>query len=35
MKVNNFDAILLKYLTSGDIDKNRYSVVGYSSLMIL
>jgi AmmeMemoRadiSam system protein B len=35
MKVNNFNAILLKYLTSGDIDKNRYSVVGYSSMIIL
>ena len=35
MKVRNFNAILLKYLTSGDVDKNRYSVVGYSSLMIL
>jgi AmmeMemoRadiSam system protein B len=35
MKVSNSNVFLLKYLTSGDIDKNMYSVVGYSSLMIL
>jgi AmmeMemoRadiSam system protein B len=33
-KTSDFNAILLKYLTSGDIDRNRYSVVGYSSFVI-
>jgi AmmeMemoRadiSam system protein B len=31
----NFDGILLKHQTSGDIDNNNSSVVGYSSLVIL
>jgi AmmeMemoRadiSam system protein B len=34
-RVNNVDANLLKYLTSGDIDGNNSSVVGYSSLIFL
>jgi len=33
--MKNIDAVLLKYLTSGDIDGNRSSVVGYSSIMML
>jgi AmmeMemoRadiSam system protein B len=35
MKVSNSNVFLLKYLTSGDIDKNMDSVVGYSSLSIV
>jgi AmmeMemoRadiSam system protein B len=31
----NLDVILLKHLTSGDIDGKRTSVVGYSSILIL
>ncbi|MDQ4073919.1 MAG: AmmeMemoRadiSam system protein B [Thermoproteota archaeon] len=31
----NFDGIMLKHQTSGDIDNNKASVVGYSSLVIL
>lgn len=31
----NFDVILLKHLTSGDIDGNKSSVVGYSSILML
>ncbi|MDP8906662.1 MAG: AmmeMemoRadiSam system protein B [Thermoproteota archaeon] len=34
-RMKNNDAILLKYLTSGDIDGNKSSVVGYSSLILL
>ncbi len=34
-KTRNFDVVLLKYLTSGDIDGNKSSVVGYSSLLML
>jgi AmmeMemoRadiSam system protein B len=33
--MKNTDASLLKYLTSGDIDGNKSSVVGYSSLILL
>ena len=33
--LGNFDAILLKHLTSGDIDGKKSSVVGYSSILIL
>ncbi|MDN5845759.1 MAG: AmmeMemoRadiSam system protein B [Candidatus Nitrosocosmicus sp.] len=31
----NFDVILLKHLTSGDIDGKKSSVVGYSSILML
>ena len=31
----NIDVILLKHLTSGDIDGKKSSVVGYSSILIL
>ena len=34
-QLGNFDVILLKHLTSGDIDGNRTSVVGYSSILML
>jgi AmmeMemoRadiSam system protein B len=34
-KMRNFNVVLLKYLTSGDIDGNKSSVVGYSSLLML
>jgi MEMO1 family protein len=34
-KMGNSNVILLKYLTSGDIDGNKSSVVGYSSLLML
>jgi len=34
-RMKNTDASLLKYLTSGDIDGNKSSVVGYSSLILL
>ncbi len=34
-RINNTDASLLKYLTSGDVDGNKSSVVGYSSLLLL
>jgi AmmeMemoRadiSam system protein B len=34
-KTRNLDTVLLKYLTSGDIDGNKSSVVGYSSLLML
>ncbi|MDQ6724275.1 MAG: AmmeMemoRadiSam system protein B [Thermoproteota archaeon] len=34
-KTRNLDVVLLKYLTSGDIDGNKSSVVGYSSLLML
>jgi AmmeMemoRadiSam system protein B len=34
-RVNNVDANVLKYLTSGDIDGSTSSVVGYSSLIFL
>jgi len=33
--LGNFDVILLKHLTSGDIDGNKSSVVGYSSILML
>jgi MEMO1 family protein len=33
--VKNLDIVLLKYSTSGDIDGNKSSVVGYSSLLML
>jgi len=33
--LGNFDVILLKHLTSGDIDGKKSSVVGYSSILIL
>ena len=31
----NFDVILLKHLTSGDVDGKKSSVVGYSSMLML
>jgi MEMO1 family protein len=34
-KTRNLDTVLLKYLTSGDIDGNKSSVVGYSSLLMV
>jgi len=34
-KTRNLDTVLLKYLTSGDIDGNKSSVVGYSSLLMI
>lgn len=34
-QLGNLNAILLKHLTSGDIDGNRSSVVGYSSILML
>ncbi len=34
-RMNNTDASLLKYITSGDIDGNKSSVVGYSSLILI
>lgn len=34
-RMDNTDVSLLKYLTSGDIDGNKSSVVGYSSLLLL
>lgn len=34
-KMKNSNVALLKYLTSGDIDGNKSSVVGYSSLTIM
>jgi AmmeMemoRadiSam system protein B len=34
-KTRSLDTVLLKYLTSGDIDGNKSSVVGYSSLLML
>ena len=34
-KMKNSNVVLLKYLTSGDIDGNKSSVVGYSSLLIM
>jgi len=34
-KMRNSNVVLLKYLTSGDIDGNKSSVVGYSSLLML
>ena len=34
-KMKNSNVALLKYLTSGDIDGNKSSVVGYSSLLIM
>jgi AmmeMemoRadiSam system protein B len=33
-KTDNYNAFLLKYSTSGDIDKNNLSVVGYSSIIM-
>ena len=33
--LGNFDVIVLKHLTCGDIDGNRTSVVGYSSILML
>ena len=33
--MRNSDVVLLKYLTSGDVDGNKSSVVGYSSLLML
>ncbi len=33
--IGNLDTILLKYLTSGDIDGNKSSVVGYSSMIMI
>lgn len=33
--VGNLDAVLLKHSTSGDIDGNRSSVVGYSSILMV
>jgi AmmeMemoRadiSam system protein B len=33
--LGNFDVILLKHLTSGDIDGKKSSVVGYSSILML
>jgi MEMO1 family protein len=34
-KMRNSNVVLLKYLTSGDIDGNKSSVVGYSSILML
>ena len=34
-RMKNTDASLLKYLTSGDVDGNKSSVVGYSSMILL
>jgi AmmeMemoRadiSam system protein B len=34
-KMRNSNVVLLKYLTSGDIDGNKSSVVGYSSLLMV
>jgi AmmeMemoRadiSam system protein B len=34
-KMRNSKVVLLKYLTSGDVDGNKSSVVGYSSLLML
>jgi len=33
--MRNSKVVLLKYLTSGDVDGNKSSVVGYSSLLML
>jgi AmmeMemoRadiSam system protein B len=33
-KTDNYTTFLLKYSTSGDIDKNNLSVVGYSSIIM-
>lgn len=33
--IGNSDAVLLKYLTSGDVDGNRSSVVGYTSMLMM
>ena len=33
-KTDNYNTFLLKYSTSGDIDKNNLSVVGYSSIIM-
>jgi AmmeMemoRadiSam system protein B len=34
-RMKNTDVSLLKYLNSGDVDGNKSSVVGYSSLLLL
>jgi AmmeMemoRadiSam system protein B len=33
--VGNSDAVVLKHLTSGDIDGNKSSVVGYASVVMV